>query len=179
MRFLLLFAALLLTLSTAHAEGRFDQGKMNLGLGAGGGSSSTSSSFSISASFGYFVIDRLRPSIAVSYRWQDFDGFGSTHEVNTNLALRYYLVETDTVSPFLVVDGGHVHLVDNAFFKDDFDYFSIFMGGGATVAITDNFGLDIILGAIRYLGVDDKLIDRKVVDDGFAFYWTAGFTVSF
>jgi len=162
------------TAAFAESTGRFDQGKMSVGFGAGGGKGF----FNVAASYGYFVIDRLRPEISLSYHYQNMDP-GKVHEVRSNLGLRYYILDSDPISPFLVVEGGHIHLVQTDIFEGEYDFFSVAGGAGLNLRITGNFGLELVAGAIRYIGVDKILHQRKTVPEGVNFWWNLGFSVVF
>lgn len=166
--------ALLLAAPVAAADGPLSKGRMNVGLGANGGSGF----FTIGASFGYFVIDRLRPALSVAYTWHSGSGVTS-HEVDTDLSLRYYLVDARPIAPFLVIDGGYIHLAYEGAFDDRFDFFSVGGGAGILWAVTRSFGLEVTVGLIDYLGADQLLFDSDVLPEGVSFKWSFGFSVMF
>lgn len=171
------FAALALVAllaAPAAADSPLAKGRMNVGLGANGGSGY----FTIGASFGYFVIDRLRPAISVAYTYHSPKGYTS-HEVETDLSLRYYLLDPKPISPFLVVDGGYIHLAYVGAFDDDFDFFSVGGGAGVLWALTKRFALDVTIGVVDYLGADPVLFESGVLPEGVSFRWSFGLNVMF
>lgn len=159
----------------AGAQGRFDEGRMTLGLGGGGGQGS----FHVAGNFGYFVVDRLRPGISLAYSWQDLDP-GAMHTFETSASLRYYFFEHEMVSPFALVETGHIHMVVSDFSEaldGEFDYFSVAGGGGVFVVLGQAFGLEVTGGIIQYLGADDALTKSGVIEEGPAFWWNVGFAL--
>ena len=101
------------------------QGRYSLGLSGG----FSNSSVSVGAGFGYFVIDRLQPSVNLAYTWQGVDAF-TTHQLRTRLELRYYFVETEIVSPFVFADGAHIYLAYRGTVDEDHNFFYAGGGGG-------------------------------------------------
>ena len=164
----------LLAVPAAAAEGPLSKGRMNVGLGANGGSGY----FTIGASFGYFVIDRLRPGISLAYTYHSPSGYTS-HEVETDLSLRYYFLDPRPVSPFVVVDGGYIHLAYDGAFDDEFDFFSVGGGLGVLWAMTKSLALDVTVGLVDYLGADPVLFDYEVLPEGVSFRWSFGLNVMF
>jgi hypothetical protein len=156
--------------------GPLSQGRMTVGLGGGGGPGHVT----VGASFGYFVIDQLRPAIAVSYTWQDFD-FAQTHEVDTELSLRYYVLDLTTapISPFIEANGGVIWLGYRGSSLDgDYAFGSLGGLGGVLFMVGPHFGIEAFAGVISYHGVDQALLDREVVPE-VDFRWGFGFSVLF
>ncbi|HIA04372.1 MAG TPA: hypothetical protein EYN66_21180 [Myxococcales bacterium] len=174
MRYLL--SLLFILAGTAFADsGRFSKGRMSLGVGAGGGSGS----FVVSGNYGYFVVDRLRPDIGLSYQYQDF-GNANAQQIRGNLSLRYYLVDADPISPFLITSGGIIQLIHSgAGLDDSFTYYSVAGGLGGNMRLSRTLAMEVVVGGIQYLGVAQELLDREAVDEGVNFWWNLGLQISF
>lgn len=161
--------------TTSQAEDSlFSQGRMNISLGAGGGAGT----FTVAGNFGYFVTDGLRPGVATRYTYQDQSSY-STHEVEGELSLRYYLMDADPIAPFVVVDTTVVHLDYSGAFNDAYTYFGVGAGGGLFVRVARSMGIEVVAGAVHYLGVDRVLTQSGAVPDGIAFRWNVGLALFF
>jgi len=164
---LLLIPALMLMLlappASAERRGLFDQGKVSFGLSGGFGNRSVS----VGGGFGYFVIDKLQPSVGLSYSYFNGD-VASTHQLRTSLELRYYLVETDLISPFLFTDAAHIFMAYRGLVDEDHNFFYTGGGAGILLILGGRLGLTIGIGIGAYLGEDEILITRGVLPDGVA-----------
>jgi hypothetical protein len=148
---------------------------MSLGLGGGGGSGY----FALSGSVGRFLVDRFQASLGVSYQYQDF-GNANAQQVRGNLSLRYYLMDTDPISPFVVGDVGTVRLIHSGDgLEESFTYYSTAAGVGGNMRLGGNLALEFVIGGIQYLGVEQLLFDREVVKEGINLWWNIGLQVGF
>jgi len=169
---------LLLTIVVPSAsqaqDGLFSKGRMNVSLGAGGGSGT----FTVAGNFGYFVMDGLRPGIATRYTYQKQSAY-STDEVEGELSLRYYLMDADPIAPFVVVDTTVVHLSYSGSFDEQYTYFGVGAGAGLFVRMAQSLGIEIVAGAVHYLGVNSVLTQSGAVPEGIAFRWNVGLALFF
>ncbi|MFT7624746.1 MAG: hypothetical protein ACI9WU_003936 [Myxococcota bacterium] len=143
--------------------GLLDQGKVSVGLSGGFGNSSVS----VGAGVGYFVIDRLQPSLSMSYSWHGSDR-ADTHQLRTSVELRYYFIETEIISPFVFVDSAHIYLSYGDPLDEDHNFFYAGGGGGLLIVLGGSVGLTIGVGVGTYLGEDEVLVQRGVLPDGVA-----------
>ncbi len=150
------------------------KGRYSLGLSGG----FSNASVSVGAGFGYFVIDRLQPSVGLGYTWFGDDAF-TTHQLKTSLELRYYFIETDVVSPFVFVDGAHVYLAYRGAVDEDHNFFYAGGGGGILLVIGRSVGLTLGIGVGAYLNEDEVLVQRNVLPDGVAVSGRFGLDVLF
>jgi len=138
------------------------RGRFSFGLGLG----FTGHSVSVGGSFGYLVADRLQPSISQTYTWQGADLYDA-HELTTILELRYYIVQTGIFAPFVYADGGHVFLAYRGQVLDeDHNFFTAGGGVGILLMLADHVGLQLAVRLGTWLGADDALFDRGVLEEG-------------
>ncbi|GMV42097.1 MAG: hypothetical protein AMXMBFR64_38130 [Myxococcales bacterium] len=168
---------LLLLLPAMATAGPLSQGRMSVGLGASGGPRTVS----VGAGFGYFVIDQLRPGIALTYTWQGSD-VADAHRLFTELSLRYYILDllSGPVSPFIEANGGVVWLgYRGDRLDEDYVFYTVGGLGGALFMVSRNFGLEAFAGVIAYLGADAVLVEAGVLPEDVDFRWGLGFSVLF
>jgi len=158
----------------AKPRGMFSQGRMNVGLGAGGGDGM----FTVSGSYGYFVIDGLRPGIAVQYTYQKQPNY-SSNEVQGEFSLRYYLMEPNPIAPFVVADTSVINLSYSGDFNEEYTYYSVGGGGGVFMRAGKHMGFEVMAGAVKYLGVDSVLTELGAVPKGVSFRWSIGLAFFF
>ena len=168
--------------SFSTKKGLFSKGRMNVGLGAGG----ATGTFTVAGNFGYFVLDGLRPGIATTYTYKKQSGY-TTNEVVGELSLRYYVMEPAPIAPFVVVDTSIIHLSFGGDYvktfggaiDGDYTYYGVGAGAGLFVRMGKSLGIEGIVGAVQYLGVDSVLTERKAVPEGISFRWSVGLALFF
>ena len=176
---MVLFVTCSACLGTAEAQaGPTDEGRMMFGLMLGGGNDY----FVVGSEVGYFVIDGLRPSLAVSYQSQTRDDYTS-HAVEVTPALRYYIgIPGVPLYPFGEVELGvnsfsyeHSSIDQNA----SFWFYRGGFGGGLLAMLSSNVGLELALGFDKYFGADAELYDIGFLSEGLTFRYGFGLSVSF
>ena len=150
----------------------FAKGRYSLGLSGGGGSNSAS----IGTSFGYMVLDGLQPSIAVGYTWVGGD-YGDSHQLRTTLELRYYIYEFTYAAPFVFVNASHVFLGFRGTPEEDHNFFRAGGGGGLAIFVGKSMAFTINVGLGAWLGADQSLYDRGILEGPPLFEY--GFGLSF
>ena len=163
--------------SAAEAGGSspISQGRTMFGLVLGGGSGF----FAVGGEAGYFVLDGLRPSLAVVYKTQTSGRVTST-EVETTGGLRYYFGLPDmSFYPFVEGDLGGISLsYEIEGVEDSFFFYRAGTGGGVLAMLNDNFGLEVSLGVEQFFGVDSILTDLEIVPEGLNLRYNFGFSLS-
>lgn len=148
------------------------RGKWNLGVSGAGGSRSAG----IGIGFAYVVLDALVPSLSVNYGWNAFDA-GDSHRLETPLELRYYVFQNDLLAPFMYADTSHVYLAFHGSVDEDRNFFSAGGGLGIAFFVGKNVAFSFRGGIGAWLGADQSLYDRGILEKAPIFKW--GFGVSF
>jgi hypothetical protein len=171
---LICFLVLTLSASAASAQSSLlAQGRYSLGFSGG----LASRSVSVGAGFGYFVFERLQPAVSLGYTYVGTDEADS-HQLRTTVELRYYVLESGWLAPYLAVEGGHVFLEGKGFGSDR-NYHLGYVGGtlGALVLVGSTVGLQMGLGLGTYPDVPPDLVERRVVEDGLVITGRFGLTL--
>lgn len=154
-----IFVVLLAPLAQANDLKR---GRMSFGLSGGFGNRSVT----IGGSFGYFVATGLVPILSQSYSWAGGDSVDS-HQLRTDLELRYYVIDTSTVAPFVFGDIGHVFLAFRGSGVDeDHNLGTAGGGGGLLIRLGGVVGLELGVRVGAWFGAPDSLYDRGFIDEG-------------
>ena len=173
---ILLVLAFLTSLGTAAlaAGGRspIAKGGATFGVTGGGGADY----FAIGGQYGYFIADGLRPGISLLYINQSPDPL-EVNQLDTTLSLRYYLIDLDTLFPFVEGDGGMTYLSYSApGFDESYTFYRVGGGGGVLMMVAPRFGVEVAVGVDNYVGVDTVLLDAGVIPEGPSFRWSFGFS---
>ncbi len=151
---------LLFLLPLSASAGTLDKGRYSFGLSGGAGKRFASVGFS----FGYLVVDGLQPSIALGYAWQGYDR-ADAHRLETTLELRYYVYRHAVVAPYVFVDGSHVYLAYRGAPDEDHNFFRAGGGLGALFLVAPTVGFSVSFRVGSWLGADDALYDRGVLEE--------------
>ena len=157
----ILLVGVLLGLAGQAEAVSLTRGRFSFGLGGG----FTTRSVTVGGSFGYLVADGLVPSISQAYTWQGGDGFDA-HRLSTSLELRYYFIQTGTIAPYVFADTGHIFLAFRGVGDEDHNYFTVGGGLGVLFILGEHLGLQLGVRLGTWLGADQSLYDREVLDDG-------------
>jgi hypothetical protein len=159
-------------LSAAPASAvQIASGKWSFGLSGSGGSRSAGIGFGV----GYVVVDGLVPSISMNYGWNGFDS-GDSHRLETALELRYYLFQNHIVAPFIYADTSHVYLAFRGGVDEDHNFFSAGGGLGIAFFVSQNAAFSFRGGVGTWLGADQSLFDRGILEEAPIFEYGFGFS---
>ncbi|MBT9555053.1 MAG: hypothetical protein IV100_03440 [Myxococcales bacterium] len=166
-----LVATLALLAAAPASAVQISGGKWSFGLSGSGGSRSAGIGFGV----GYVVVDGLVPSISMNYGWNGFDN-GDSHRLETALELRYYLFQNHIVAPFIYADTSHVYLAFRGGVNEDHNFFSAGGGLGIAFFVTQNAAFSFRGGVGAWLGADQSLFDRGILEEAPIFEYGFGFS---
>lgn len=150
----------LLVPAASHAK-RLKQGRMSFGLSGG----FARSSVTVGGSFGYFVYDQLVPILSESYSWQGGDA-GDAHQLRSTLELRYYILDGETVAPFVFGDLGHVFLAFRGSFDEDYNLGAGGGGAGILIRLGASVGLELGVRVGTWFAAADELFELGLLEEG-------------
>ncbi len=168
---LCLVTALTVCAAAPASAVQISRGKWSFGLSGSGGSRSAG----VGLGVGYVVVDGLVPSISVSYGWNGFDS-GDSHRLETALELRYYLFQNHIVAPFIYADTSHVYLAFRGGVNEDHNFFSTGGGLGIAFFVGQNAAFSFRGGVGTWLGAEQSLFDRGILEEAPIFEYGFGFS---
>lgn len=166
-----LVATLALLAADPASAVQISGGKWSFGLSGSGGSRSAGIGFGV----GYVVVDGLVPSISMNYGWNGFDS-GDSHRLETALELRYYLFQNHIVAPFIYADTSHVYLAFRGSANEDHNFFSVGGGLGIAFFVSQNAAFSFRGGVGTWLGAEQSLFDRGILEEAPIFEYGFGFS---